>query len=437
MALLISFLSIFQFKIYARQTIESEQVSLLKIHGSNTIGEKFAPDLIRSFLQQKGYLVSDTSSFNPKIERLISAENSLANQRLNIELFAHGSSTGFKDLLSRSTEIAMSSRRIKEKEKIALSKLYPSMNQANTEHVIAFDALAIIVNPDNPIKQLNIEQLAMIFSGMISNWSELGGNDQPIIVNARDDNSGTYDTFKSLVLKPSKFSLLATALRFESSVKLASEVTSQLGAIGFVGISHTGESKIVAISKRNTKLGVIPEQHTIGTEDYPLSRKLYLYLPKEILNPIAHEFVKFVKSTEGQFLAKKSQLISFYPTKSKPSFRNVRLKGEFSNLRTFGERLSIAFRLTQDELDSKNLRDIERLKNFHIENPKKRIVLASFTPKATNIAKLEANWMVQIKKKMEEVNIEPWEVYVDASAFIGAPSEISQKLDRRIEVWVL
>lgn len=411
-----------------------------RIHGSNTVGEKFAPDLIKDFLRHKGYMLTQIQARNselaaPELERMITASNSASN--IEIELFSHGSSTGFKDLLSEKADIAMSSRQIKQKEKQALKSLYPSITSDVTEHVIAFDALAIILHPDNPIEQLTIAQLAQIYSGEVSNWKVLGGLDQPISVNARDNNSGTYDTFKSLVLKPNEVTLAEFARRFESSAELTQVVTNDIAAVGFVGVSHTAASKVVAISESESSVAVIPDEHTIGTEDYPLSRKLFLYLPIEINNGLATEFVDFSQSTKGQRLAKRSNLVSYFPIKSKPKLANVKLSGQFNNLRTFGERLSISFKFENDFIDAKNKRDLKRLQNFQTQNPKQRIVLAGFEPNLQTEKSEIENWIQLLRSQISETSLSAWEVHVGPHSFIGDATQIQQSMDRRIEVWVL
>lgn len=431
---------LFSNKIVLAEDANLGPVSKLRIHGSNTIGEKFAPELIKGFLQQKQFSILNFDMLNPKIERHIFARQDSSTHILEIELYAHGSSTGFRDLLSLETDVAMSSRRIKAKEIRQLSKIYPSMVTDQVEHIIAYDALAIIVNPLNPIASLSMQQLAKIFSGEIKNWNELGSIDEEISLVSRDDNSGTYDTFKSLVLKPFKQKLSSSSSRIESSAELVQRVDSHVGAIGFVGISYTSNSKVLAISLQHGGLGVLPEKHTIGTEDYPLSRKLYMYLPMEIKNPMAHKFVSYVKSNAGQLLAQKSRLISFFPTKSKPLYKNVLLLGKFKNLRDFGHRLSITFRLQHNQLDAKSHRDIRRLISFQKQSPYKKIVLTGFwdDPENTAKSKQEAQvWIDELKRQLAIANISPWEVH---GGFLPIENNLiasGKAINRRIEVWVL
>ena len=113
--------------------------------------------------------------------------------------------------------------------------------------MIAIDGLAIILHPQNPLNQLDTEQLAQIFSGEISTWEELGGVGGAIHLYARDDQSGTYDTFKELVLSRRGKTLVSAAKRFESSEQLSDAVSQDPQGIGFIGLPYVRQAKAVAI----------------------------------------------------------------------------------------------------------------------------------------------------------------------------------------------
>lgn len=170
---------------------------LFSLAGSNTVGESLAPAWAEAFLAAKGVSDIRRESLAEDNEYLISAN--FRHEQVHIEIRAHGSSTEFRSLREGSADIAMSSRAIKPAELATLAPL-GDLSSAAGEHVVAVDGLAIIVHPQNPISALDLHSLALIFSGKITNWKALGGPDDPISVYARDDKSGTWDTFKSLVL---------------------------------------------------------------------------------------------------------------------------------------------------------------------------------------------------------------------------------------------
>ena len=149
-----------------------------------------------------------------------------------------GSGTGISSLISGTCDIANSSRNIKEKE-IAIAK---KKGIVPYEIKVGLDGLAVVVNPQNPIKQLTIGQLADIFTGKISNWKELGGKDLKIVILSREVNSGTHVYFKEHVLRKGNLSgkeeFAASALMMPSSQAIADEIATNPGAIGYYGMGY-------------------------------------------------------------------------------------------------------------------------------------------------------------------------------------------------------
>ncbi|WP_300655463.1 substrate-binding domain-containing protein, partial [Pseudomonas sp.] len=176
----------------------ADNSSALHIQGSNTIGANLGPALARGLLEAQGLKAIHIEAGTVENEQKIIGINS-DGRRVTIEVAAHGSSTGFAALQDASADLAASSRPIKDSEVSALAPL-GDLQSRDAEQIIAIDGLAIILHPSNPLGALRIEQLAQIFSGELQDWAQVGGNSGPIKLYARDDNSGTYDTFKELVL---------------------------------------------------------------------------------------------------------------------------------------------------------------------------------------------------------------------------------------------
>ena len=147
----------------------------------------------------------------------------------------------------------MASRRIKNNELKQLQKRAGNLNQVGNEHIIGLDGLAVIVNQNNVIKQLSNETLAKIFSGDISNWSQIGGASLPIDIYARDSHSGTWDTFKNLVLKKHNKKLSSQARRLESSSELSNLVSQNEAAIGFISLNYVLHNNIAPIHLNDVK----------------------------------------------------------------------------------------------------------------------------------------------------------------------------------------
>jgi hypothetical protein len=154
----------------------------------------------------------------------------------------------------------------------------------------------VFVNKSNPIDALTKQQLADIFSGRTTDWAQVSGNPGPINLYAGDEKSGTFDTFKSLVLQNRPLS--TKALRYENSAKLSDEVAADVNGIGFTGMAFVRGSKPLAISEAGGA-ALLPTPFTVASEHYPLSRRLFLYVPTNPRNVWTQKFVEFAISELG------------------------------------------------------------------------------------------------------------------------------------------
>jgi phosphate transport system substrate-binding protein len=211
-----------------------------------------------------------------------------------------GSGTGFSSLISGTCDIAMASRSIKEKE-IALAK---GKGINPNEIKVALDGLAVVVNPANPVSKLTLGQLAAIFTGRITNWKEVGGKDERIVVLSREVNSGTHVYFKEHVLRKndstSKEEFAPSALMLSSSQAIADEVAGNPAAVGYYGMGYISKKqKPLSIAKDEKSEYETPTIENVINGKYPISRPLFLYtngIPQELVK----KFIDFTLSKEGQ-----------------------------------------------------------------------------------------------------------------------------------------
>ncbi|MCX5713169.1 MAG: phosphate ABC transporter substrate-binding protein [Candidatus Omnitrophica bacterium] len=211
-----------------------------------------------------------------------------------------GSGTGLSSLISGTCDIAMSSRNIKEKE-IALAR-QKGINP--NEIKVALDGLAVVVNPVNSVSKLTLSQLADIFTGRITNWKELGGKDEKIVVLSREVNSGTHVYFKEHVLRKndpnSKEEFAPSALMLSSSQAIADEVAGNTAAVGYYGMGYISKKqKPLHIAKDEKSEYEVPTLENVINGKYPISRPLFLYtngLPEGLVK----KFVDSALSKEGQ-----------------------------------------------------------------------------------------------------------------------------------------
>lgn len=415
----------------------STQGRLFTISGSNTVGAQLAPDWAVAFLTQKGAVQVGVTPL--KTENEFRVEGYSGDKPVYIDIHAHGSSTGFQRLREKHADIAMSSRAINNTELEQLRSL-GDFTQYSSEHVVAIDGLAVIVHPRNPVGSLTIKEIAKLFSGEIRNWQALGGPDRPVNVYARDDKSGTWDTFKSLVLQQGA-TLAQSALRFESNDALSDEVAGDLGGIGFVGLASVRQAKALAVIAGATA-AVKPDHIHVATEDYPLARRLYLYTPQTSTNPYVAEFVQFAQSQQGQQIVEHVGFVSQNPIRLNVDVDQGPLS--YRTLAAKAQRLSINFRFQagKAELDNKAKRDIWRLAAYlkDPDNQHLRVHLVGFSNKKTD----PGLSTVLSKLRATAVKLELFRYGIITEAIAGYGSErmvadtegfTGQKNDR-VEVWV-
>ncbi len=222
------------------------------------------------------------------------------NPDISVAVTGGGSGTGIAALINVTTDIAECSRAMKEKEiKLANKK---GINPYETR--VANDGIVVVVAPQNPIEKLTIKQLSDIFSGKITNWKDVGGPDQKIVVLSRDRNSGTHVFFLEEVVKlgnkksPNEFA--KGVLMMPSNQAIVEEVSGNPTAIGYIGLGYLNERlKAIAVAKDKTSPYVVPTVRTVSNKSYPISRALYIYTNGEPIGEIK-TFVDFVLSDQGQ-----------------------------------------------------------------------------------------------------------------------------------------
>jgi phosphate transport system substrate-binding protein len=215
-----------------------------------------------------------------------------------IQVTGGGSGTGIAALINGTTEIAQSSRSMKETEK---SQVEQKSGRQVEEHTVARDGVTVYVNNGNPVSALSTDQLKGIYTGQITNWKEVGGGDEPIVVYGRESSSGTYVFFKEHVLAGADFAPQTQTLPGTSAV--ADAVGKDTNGIGYGGYAYGVGIKHVSVSPAGGGTAVEPSEATVRDGSYPLSRPLFWYTLSNPA-PAAAEFLEWVKSAEGQKVVK-------------------------------------------------------------------------------------------------------------------------------------
>ncbi len=410
----------------------------IRLHGSNTLGAKLAPSLVDAYARSRGY-VGVESVETAALEFEVTGKKGDSEFRGQVR--AHGTNTGYADLVSGQADVWMASRPANQTE-IDGAAAIGDLTAAAQEHVIALDGLAIIVHPDNTLERLDLSRIRDAFAGRITNWSQLGGPNRPIVLYGRDDKSGTFDSFKSMVLSDGA-TLSPTTTRFESSGELEARVAKDPDALGFVGFSYVKASKPLAVFAGST-LPLKPDSLSVATEDYLLARRLYFYTRSDASQEVL-DFVDFVQSEQGQavvaqtgFVAQNIFLADAHPVPGNPDAYYDVVQGT--------ERLSLNFRFRPQSstLDSRAMRDVDRLSEFmkQPQNRGKQLRLAAFALHGSGakiMTSLMVNDRVDFLAQVLAVKGVPTHM---SRAFVGgvavAPLDRPEARARneRVEVWL-
>jgi phosphate transport system substrate-binding protein len=425
------------FVFFAAGLVHADE-EVLRLHGSNTIGAQLAPALVEAWLKNMGMTGIDRRD-SAMDEQVITARDG-SGRRLTVEIKAHGSSTAFTSLVAGEADIGMSSRPIKPEEVEAL-RSHGSLLSPGAEYVIGLDGIAVIVHPQNRLTALDKGTIARIFAGEIRDWKQVGGTPGPIHVYARDDRSGTLDTFKHLVLD--KTPLARDAQRFESSVELSDAVAADPAGIGFIGLPYVRRARALAVAETNT-MPLQPTPFSVATEDYALSRRLYFYVPPDTAHALARSLAEFAVSAQGQtivvnegfvdqsILAGTAQIASNAPD-------------EYRALTGGARRLSINFRFREGSvyLDNKALRDAQRLAAWmdRPENAGAKLILCGFSdanevmPLITlDLSNQRADQVAEmlLKQKVRAYNVRGF----GAVPVAAEETPSGRNKNRRVEVWI-
>jgi phosphate transport system substrate-binding protein len=454
---------------------QSFAIQSFGIHGSNTIGEQLMPMLIDAYAAKR---FGNKPSYRARAPEELDIEigGTGAAPAARIDLQAKGSGTAIKALLGKAASIGMASRRALPQEVDEVgAAVHLNLIGAGNEHVLALDGVAVIVNRDNPIRQLTLPMIARIFSGEIRNWSQVTGRDAdshdisgpdvPVVVHARDDKSGTFDTFVSLVMSTTGKPLTTDAKRYESSDMLSDAVTADRGAIGFLGLPYVNKNHALVIQS-GCGLSSAPTRYSIKTEEYPLARRLYLYTLGMPAEPIARELLDFALSetaqatvTDAGFVeqsieiedaAEQARYVENLIAKPAAGIGKsvpVEAPGNFSRLLAQLRRTSVVFHFEKSgtDLDTRALQDVARLTTFLRagEHTGKRFVIAGFADGngswQANLA-LSAERAQRVAAELRRQGISVADTDVMAFSFFAPvacnDSEAGRAKNRRVEIWV-
>jgi phosphate transport system substrate-binding protein len=334
---------------------------VLSIQGSTTLGDELMPKLALAFLRDE--MKADKTGIR------VAGKDSRGHSRLYvwgtipgrsgrqvIEIYPSESSTAFQCLADRShggnCDIGMASRPINSHDQ----DMYPVLRSIGgrlTEHVVALDAIAVIVNPSNPVSELSIPQLRAIYSGQITNWRELGGLNAPIEFYGRDWASGTFEMFtekvfgKDATISPSN-SAVPHERQIADSGLIVDAVMHSENAIGYVSLPMVRGAKAIAISDGSGP-ALRPTELSIVTEDYPICRRLILY-DWDAPGSLKNAFVRYVVYKPGQTLVTQTPFLELTP-KILPAIPPPNAPPAYKQIAVKYSRIGLSFHFSSEQID--------------------------------------------------------------------------------------
>jgi phosphate transport system substrate-binding protein len=410
--------------------------TVLRLHGSST-STSLGSALLQGFLAQEGYTQIAVSPSKTVDEIAVTARG--PDGPVRIEMYGHGSATGFTDLRDGKADMAMSSRPIKKGE-LELTKALGNLSADGAEYVVAMDAIAIVTHTANPVSRLSLLQLRDIFSGKITDWAQVGGKAGPIQLVTRDEKSGTTDTLKQAVLGGGD--IAKTAKVADDGGVLADLVGRDPQAIGYTTMHDVHKAKVIAISD-GAHEPMRPTKLTVGSEDYPLTRRLYLYVPPMTTNALAVRFAEYTTTPEAQKLVEKAGFIGQAAEALEAKATVATDSPVYNQLVGGAQRLSINLRFQPGSMsmDNKAERDMGRIAQLLSAhgNKKAEIMLLGFADgSATAPCKVSQERANVVASELATYGVKAKVVYGFGAAvpIAAEDTEAGRERNRRVEVWI-
>jgi len=434
------------------------------VTGSNTIGSRLMPNLIKAYAEKLKLQAQQVVQSDP-LTTIIKFVDDKGVEIARVIVNSHGSSTSFAALKTGEAQIGMSSRPVKNAEAANLRAAgLGNMRSPDHEHTIGLDGLIIVTSPDNPAISMSIENIANVFSGKVTDWAQLGFPPGPINVYAPGPDSGTWETFNTLVLKPQGVKLTDKARRTENHAEQSDWIAADPLGIGVVGIAYQRSAKPLNIA---ASCGLItpPSSFAIKTGEYPLARSLYLYTPGRPAQALAAGLLDFVRSQEAQpvvqqtyFVDQSPEIISFADLGSRVAYAlnapqedfDLDLMREFlTDLKNAG-RLTFTFRFNSGSftLDSLSRRYISRVVSLMQDGilKDKSIKLVGFADSggafnanlSLSQSRAEAVRRALLKASNNRIEVSRFTVrgYGELAPVACNSTAQGKAYNRRVEVWI-
>lgn len=427
--------------------------------GGSGIGTNFMPELVKSYAATRGLTVRQTIGTDNR-DLIFTLEDKAGKEVGTFNVLRRGVSQGYRDLIDDKVELVWTSARMTDAQQADFTAAGAGqMRVEGNEHVFALDSMVALVSQDNPAVSISVDNLAAIYAGRITDWAQLGLPPGKINVYAPVEGMGLLMHFKNTILSPRGLSLTPDALRLGTVVEWSDKVAADPNGISFNFIGYVRNAKALNIS---TDCGLItrPTYFSAKTEEFPLSRRLYLYTkgrPKSLLGRelLDHSLSPEIQSVlkAANFVDQEPELLGFKEQGARIAYALNAAAEDFDieamrNLITDiapAERLTTTFRFVVGSfaLDTKALQDIQRLAQL-LKKPEfkdRQVMLLGFADAVGGYApnlKLSVSRAKAVEAALRNAGY--------AGAITKGYSELApvacndtpenREFNRRVEVWI-
>ncbi len=436
----------------------------VKIVGANEMGTGMMPLLLEGYA---GFLDAEATvtanSAGSDIVADLVADRGFGPRIASYQVSSSASVDAFATLLDRTSQLGMSTRRIAPDEAQALRNAGAgNMIDPSQEHIVAVDSLVVITHPKNPLKQITTAQLADVFAGRITNWSEIGGNDAPIVVYQRKEGDSARRLFADAVFDQAAVATNASARDSVDNTSISTAVMADENAIGYVSLAQKRGARALSLVNE-CGLKMTPDVFSARTEEYFLQRRLYLYNRKDS-GRSTQDFVQFVKSPIADELITKAGFITLSVDRqaqvlhgerarmllnSDGTAYEARIMREMLNEMVDYDRLSTTFRFHSgsSRMDERGEIDLDRLGAYLEAQPKGTVI--NFVGFSDDVGAFDTNRELSLRRaeRMKRTLEEDWgrslghiemrlAGYGEIAPVACNTTEEGRQSNRRVEIWI-
>lgn len=424
---------------------------LFTLSGSQILGEKLVPELVRAFLSDEG-LATGVAIRRHKDGRTLSVAGKApnGNEEISVRVVRSSTSDGWKDLADDAAQVAMAFRKIGPEEAALFGKRV-NITAPDSEHVIGVSGIAAVVAAASPVSKISLDDLRKLIVGSLADRKAVGFPQGKMTIYAPPPSSGSWQLFARRVLEGASGS--ASVARLENGEEISARIESDAHSLGIVDFPHIGACKALALYEKGTN-PLAPTFASLESEAYLLSTRLYLYTKGSGRNPDVDAFIQFVLSDRGQQQVQKEGFVGAATKAAEAAESLIQPATEiplnapsgYRDLVKEGNRVAfdVRFRTGSADLDNKALVDIRRLAKLMEGKGEKgeAVLLIGFTDSVGDRAynlRLSVERAASVGEALRVLGIPVAATAGEGDQMPVASNETPEgrEKNRRVELWIV